>query len=379
MNPQRAFRLARPFVVKYNVCRQPMRIFEKSTAPFFILTALSLSIGWGIRGNFGHEFGAMIPGALAAMAAVLLSGREDWYRRVAYFAFFGALGWSFGGSMSYMQVIAYTHCGHSASVLYGFACLFVIGFLWAAMGGAGTALPTLLDRDRLTEFFAPLTAVLIAWCLQYFVEKWLVAVNPDFRHESLLYWNDTDWLAALLAIVAVLVLALIRRRFDNASSLILHMAMGWWIGFLLLVNVLGWRMTPPRGDNWAGCVGMVGGMFVYLGRHRLGAVLWASLVAGFVGGFGFATAILLKLIEVKSGWQTNWHSILEQTYGFINGLGIAAAMYCLARRTPKVNDEPPLQRWTEIYARKFTRSRSCWWASRTSTCKRTQPNGSASK
>ncbi len=105
-----------------------MRIFDNSTAAFFLLTGLSLSIGWGIRGNFGHEYGAMIPGALAAMAAVLLSGREDWWRRIAYFAFFGALGWSFGGSMSYMQVIAYTHSGHSGSVFYRFACLFVIGF-----------------------------------------------------------------------------------------------------------------------------------------------------------------------------------------------------------------------------------------------------------
>ncbi len=30
---------------------------------------------------------------------------------------------------------------------------------------------------------------------------------------------------------------------------------------------------------------------------------------------------MLKLIEVKSGWQTNWHSILEQTYGLMNGIG----------------------------------------------------------
>src|ERR1044071_7357499 len=141
-----------------------MEPIQRSTAGLyrFTFTALSLSIGWGIRGNFGHEFGAMIPGALAAMAAVLLSRREDWWRRIAYFAFFGALGWSFGGSLSYMQVISYTHSGHSGSVLYGFACLFLIGFLWAAMGGAGTALPAVLDRNRLTEFFAPLTAVFIA-------------------------------------------------------------------------------------------------------------------------------------------------------------------------------------------------------------------------
>ena len=91
---------------------------SRPTWRFVLLRALSLSIGWGIRGNFGHEFGAMVPGALAAMAAVLLAGREDWWRRIHYFAMFGALGWSFGGSISYMQVIAYTHSGHSLSVLY---------------------------------------------------------------------------------------------------------------------------------------------------------------------------------------------------------------------------------------------------------------------
>src|ERR1051325_8139157 len=73
-----------------------------------LCVALSLSIGWGIRGNFGHEYGAMIPCALASLAAALLSGRDDWHRRAVFFAFFGALGWSFGGSISYMQVIAYT-------------------------------------------------------------------------------------------------------------------------------------------------------------------------------------------------------------------------------------------------------------------------------
>ena len=66
------------------------------SARLVILAALSLSIGWGIRGNFGHEWGAMIPGALAAMAAVLLCGRADWQRRIAFFGAFGALGWSFG-------------------------------------------------------------------------------------------------------------------------------------------------------------------------------------------------------------------------------------------------------------------------------------------
>lgn len=129
------------------------------------------------------------------------------------------------------------------------------------------------------------------------------------------------------------------------------MALSWWAAFLLLVVALGWRMTPPRGDNWAGCAGMVAGLWLW--RQGLVQVAMASLISGFVGGFGFSTATMLKLIEVKSGWQTNGHSILEQTYGFINGTGIAASMYWLSSRAPGTNEWPPVRRWTEPYAVSF--------------------------
>ena len=89
-----------------------------------ILAMLSLSIGWGIRGNFGHEFGAMMPGMLCAVAVCLFSGRGDWRARVPYFGLFGAFGWAFGGSMAYMPVISYTHSGHLLTQLYGFLVVF---------------------------------------------------------------------------------------------------------------------------------------------------------------------------------------------------------------------------------------------------------------
>jgi hypothetical protein len=295
----------------------------------------------------------MIPGILAAIAAVALSGRPDWRRRVAYFAFFGALGWSFGGSMSYMHVIGYTHSGHSLSVLYGFACLFVIGFLWAALGGAGTALPAFLDRDRLTSLFAPITWVFVAWLGQDLLEWAWLAGDRAYRHEDVLYWYDTDWVAAWLALLTAVVRVLIRRRWDLGSSLVLHLALGWWCGFLVLVNLLGWRMTPPRGDNWAGCVGMVIGLWVWLRRNGLAGVTFASLVAGFIGGFGFAGAQLLKLVGMTTGWQTNWHSVLEQTYGLINGVGIGIVMFVAARHAPRLQEEPACRRWTGPYAVAF--------------------------
>ena len=52
-------------------------IFTEIPWQMVALGALSLSLGWGIRGNFGHELGAAIPGALASMAVVLASGRSD--------------------------------------------------------------------------------------------------------------------------------------------------------------------------------------------------------------------------------------------------------------------------------------------------------------
>lgn len=333
--------------------------------------ALSLSIGWGIRGNFGHEYGAMIPGALAAIAAALFSGRADWQQRVAYFGMFGGLGWSFGGSISYMQVIAYTHSGHGPSQFYGFACLFVIGFAWGALGGAGTALPAVLDRQRLTSLFPPLLAVFAAWWLQDLLVPILAPVKSgDQRHEHILYWYDTDWLGVLVAIVAVLALALVRRTCCWGSRLILHMAVGWWLGFLIvvfIVDVLGFefRMTPPRGDNWAGVLGAVFAALIFFVRHDLTAVARATLTAGTWGGFGFAAATMLKLIEFRyvplalssvfgeSAWQTNWHSVLEQTYGFINGIGIAVVMADLARWQPIVKDEPRNRRGTEVLAVAF--------------------------
>lgn len=325
----------------------------KSTLPIFLLTALSLSIGWGIRGNFGHEFGAMIPGALAAMAFVLLGGRRDWQSRIAWFGMFGAIGWSFGGSMSYGQVIGYTHSGHSASVLYGFVSLFLIGFLWAAIGGAGTALPATLSREKLNEFILPLIAVFVAWFLQDIFENSLVYVNPDYRQESPLYWYDTDWLAATTAIAAILILSLIRRRIDQASSLILHAAAGWWVGFAVLVLVLGWRMTPPRGDSWAGCVGMTAGIWLFFYRQKWNGPLLASIVSAFFGGFGFASATAIKLMGLKTGWATNWHSVMEQTYGFINGIGLAAALIYLSRNESQVENETGKKRWMDLFAAGF--------------------------
>lgn len=443
----------------------------------FLLAALSLSIGWGIRGNFGHEYGAMIPGALTAIAVCLLSGRSDWRERVAYFGMFGALGWGFGGSISYMQVIGYTHSGDALSQYYGFFCLFVIGFLWGGMGGAGTAFPAVVDKDRLTAIFRPLVWVIVVWIFAWIFETWLENWSTHFdqtwkRQESGFYWLDADWFAATTALLAMCLYDLWNRRFRgttvllglgivgaaagwlvqgvltltglsrlvsylfvwpqgdiatltrlaqengtdvnatisamiynwpnflmdhpqyagcflgavlgaivyfrkwgqfrDGASLFVYMGAGWLLAFIAMPVLLGFggaglRMTPPRGDDWAGIVGVFFGTMLWLRRNHLVPVVYAAFVSGIVGGLGFAGAAWLKLMLMAYGnkelpayaaqldawqhWQrANWHSFLEQSYGFINGLGIALAMGLLARKAGTAQPGRVPRPWTEIFA-----------------------------
>lgn len=317
-----------------------------------VFCALSVSVGWGIRGNFGHEYGAAIPGALAAIAAVLVSGRPDWLAHVHYFAMFGALGWSFGGSMSYMGVVGYTHSGHPPSVLYGFANLFVIGFLWAFMGGAGTALPVFLTGDRLALFFAPLAAIFAGWALQSVLVDLLLS-NAGKSGRASLSWYDTDWLATLVAMAAGLIIASVRGGFDIATSLVLHLTIGWFVSFLALVVILKLRMTPPRGDDWAGCVGLAAGLLIFCWRYDLNGLALASLITGFIGGVGFSLGQFLKLLNIRTGLQTNWHSVMEQTQGLFHGLAVAVSMGLLTAIAPQKSNALPMPPWTGMFATGF--------------------------
>mgnify|MGYP001025898305 CR=1 FL=1 len=223
-----------------------------------LLVMLSHSIGWGIRGNYGHEFGAMMPGALSALAISLFSGREDWRRRAPFFAVFGALGWAFGGSMSYMPPLAYTHSGHLPTQLYGFLMVFAIGFLWTSLGAAGTAYAAVETRERLTAFFQPLCWILAAWTLQYWLEpalvrRWIEARAPgaaagSFRQLSPLYWLDSDWLGVSLALLALCGYDLWSRRFDKFTRLITYAATAAAAGFLVqrLLAAVGWLEPLAR-------------------------------------------------------------------------------------------------------------------------------------
>jgi hypothetical protein len=301
-----------------------------------VLSGLAMSVGWGFRGDYGHEAGAMVPGALLGLAICLSSGRPDWWRRSTIMAFCGALGWAFGGQMSYGQITGYTASASLADVAYGYGCLFVIGALWAGMGSAVLALSVTQSRSYLESFAGPLIALWLVWLAMDFsgLTEWLV---------ENWYLNDTDWFAALSALLVAGVYAIIVPRSRPACFFIMLLAGGWWAGYIILTGLLGLHMTPPRSDNWSGCVGLFAAILLYLIRKGNRAALNATLFSLLVGGIGFAVGDFFNMLG-RAQWGPigrfealhglDYWKWMEQLFGLIMGIGVGLAF--LRRLRPKL-------------------------------------------
>jgi hypothetical protein len=312
---------------------------SRQTNFLVILTALSMSVGWGLRGDYGHEAGAMMPGALFGLALCLVAGRADWVRRSATIAALCAIGWAFGGQMSYGIVIGYTASAAFADVLYGYASLFLIGALWGTIGAGILGLSLTLRRSELDAFVGPLIAVYAGWKLLDFsgATAWL---------EGRWSLYDTDWVAASSALLIALVYAAVLPRGREACLLIGALAAGWWLGFGLLTLLGGLRMTPPRSDNWAGCVGLCAALCVYLWRRRQRAALSLAWYGALAGGAGFAIGDFVQMLG-RAQWGPigrfpalqglGYWKWMEQLFGLLMGAGVALGVVRLA----KLNLTPP--------------------------------------
>lgn len=105
-----------------------------------LMGAAAGAMGWGIRGQYGHEWGAMVPGALVAFALVFLFCRHSSSLFAARAIALAAVGFSFGGTMTYGQTIGLTQdpvlIGNYDALRWGMLGLFVKGAIWIGFGGA---------------------------------------------------------------------------------------------------------------------------------------------------------------------------------------------------------------------------------------------------
>ncbi len=280
-----------------------------------LLTGMAGGMGWGIRGQYGHETGAMIAGALVGLVLVFLFCPRLHSLSAARAVALMALGVSFGGSMTYGQTVGLTHdaplIGNTGALGWGLLGLFLKGGIW--IGFAGLLLGTGLSQKRYS-----------AWEL-----------------------------TGLLCLAVLLLLGgihLLNRPFDPANRELPRIYFSDH-----------WRWEPngdlkPRPEKWGGLLFALAGLFVYVTLVKRDALARQLTLWGFFGGgLGFATG---QSFQAAHAWHPewfeygllnnhfvvhlNWWNLMETTFGFLFGAILALGVWRNRHRLAgHHNDAPP--------------------------------------
>jgi hypothetical protein len=233
-----------------------------------------------------------------------------------------------------MPVMAYTQGGHLPTQIYGFFVTFMTGALWTGMGGVGTAYAATEERDKLTAIFKPICWVFAIWTIQYFGEdvfvKWYQAhvpglsmENADFRQRSPLYWLDSEWVEATLALVALCAYDFWDRRGHGWRDLVRWGGMGALGGLLVqhVSDVLGWV------GSHLGLIGYplvkIHDLLNWVGRGLLGMIVHTQ---GDLSAINPATGQAFDPKDMVTNWPTlfsdfSWHM------GWVVGLILGIILY----------------------------------------------------
>lgn len=256
-----------------------------------VLGAAAGALGWGIRGQYGHETGAMIAGLLVSLTWMFLLLRRapasDAIRAVAW----ATVAIGFGGAMTYGQTVGLTHdqalVGNWAALRWGMLGLAIKGGIWIGFSGLFLGMALGGKRYRTLE----IAGIFAAMLALFFLGTWLLNAPFDPAHHLLpsLYFSD-DW------------------RWEPGAEL------------------------KPRREVWGGLLLALLGAVTYAGFARKDVV--ARRLAGWAalgGALGFPTG---QSVQAFHAWNRdlfrngtlasldpliNWWNFMETTFGAVFG------------------------------------------------------------
>jgi hypothetical protein len=269
-------------------------------------------MGWGIRGQYGHETGAMIAGLLISLVMVRLFLPGIRSLSAARIAAMGAIAIGFGGSMTYGQTVGLTHdgplIGNTSALMWGLLGLAIKGGIWIGFAGVflGMAVGGKTYRWNIILF------LMLSMIALFFVGKALLnsPFAPDEKQLPFIYFSD-HW--------------------------------NWEPGAEL----------KPRPEVWGGLLLALAGLISYVAFVRKDTLAWRLGAWGIVGGaVGFS---LGQSVQAFHAWNSevfqsgvwvrldphmNWWNMMEITFGAIAGAVIGLGGW-LNRKRIKVPEEQP--------------------------------------
>jgi len=251
--------------------------------------ALAGGMGWGIRGQYGHETGAMLAGLLVALVVVYFFAYEFSSIDAAKAVALATVAIGFGGSMTYGQTLGLTQdtplIGNIAALRWGLIGTFIKGSIW--IGFFGLFLGLGLGGKK----YSPIEIILILFVSVFFLYLGIYILNEPFDPENkklpFIYFSD-DWY--------------------------------WEPG----------ENLKPRREQWGGLVLALSFLLSYISIVKKDILARNMTVWGmFAGGLGFTLGQCVQAYHawnadvIKNGFLSsiypyiNWWNMMEITFGAV--------------------------------------------------------------
>ena len=276
-----------------------------------LFAAMAGGMAWGIRGQYGHETGAMIAGLLVSLTLVFLLCPNMSARNVIRAVAWGTVAMGFGGTMTYGQTLGLTQnpqvIGNVEAWRWGMLALVIKGGVWIGFAGVFLGMGLSGKRYGVKEMLLLMFGLLIA----YFIG-----------------------------------LRLLNSPFDPANHKLpaIYFSEHWhW-------EAPG-KVLKPRFECWGGLLFALATVIVYAGWRRKDSLAWRLGLWGVLGGaIGFP---LGQSIQSYHAWNPdflkdtflagtnpfiNWWNMMETTFGTVMGAALGLGLWLNRKRIRPVPD-----------------------------------------
>jgi hypothetical protein len=267
-----------------------------------ICTSMAAGMGWGIRGQYGHETGAMIAGALTSLTLVLFFAPNATAMVAARAAAMMTIGIGIGGTMTYGQTVGLTHnpnlAGNWEALRWGMIGLAIKGGIWIGFAGAFLGMGLGGVRYRAIEIMGVMLAAIAAMYLGI----WLLnsPFQPAGRILPKLYFSGSWYFEP-----------------DNANLKPRPEVWGGMLFAWLTVVIYARFVRRDRLAFRMAGVGLLGGALGFPGGQSIQAFHSWNLEA-------FQTGTLSQYSFFKF---VNWWNMMETGFGLIFGATLAIGLW----------------------------------------------------